>query len=58
MSLKLFIRDNINALSFSMLIIAMLDILSFVVLFILVIPLPDAMRRGYAAVWSVIIYEY
>lgn len=50
MSLKLFIRDNINALSFSMLIIAMLDILSFVVLFILVIPLPDAMRRGYAAV--------
>lgn len=50
MGLKLFIRDNINALSFNMLVIALLDIVSFVVLFALVIPLPDAMRRGYAGV--------
>lgn len=50
MGFKLFIRDNVNALSFNMLIVTMLDIVSFLCMFILVIPLPDVIRRGYAGV--------
>ena len=41
-----FIRDNLNAFSFNMLVI----LLSFIVLFVLVLPLPEMFRRGFAGV--------
>ena len=50
MGLRVFIRDNINALSFNMLMITILDIVSFLVMFVLILPLPDVVRRGYAGV--------
>lgn len=45
-----FIRDNLNAFSFNMLVILLLDALSFIVLFVLVLPLPEIFRRGFAGV--------
>ena len=45
-----FIRDNLNAFSFNMLVILLLDVLSFIVLFVLVLPLPEIFRRGFAGV--------
>lgn len=50
MGLNVFLRDNINAMSFNILIICALDIIAFLVMFILVIPLPDTLRRSYAGV--------
>ena len=46
--LEHFIRDNLNAFSFNMLVIFMFDVLTFLVLFILVLPLPEMFRQGYA----------
>lgn len=45
-----FVRDNLNAFSFNMLVILLLDVLSFIVLFVLVLPLPEMFRRGFAGV--------
>ena len=49
-TIQYFIRDNLNAFSFNMLVILLFDILTFFVLFILVLPLPEMFRRGFANV--------
>ena len=43
-----FIRDNLNAFSFNMLVVGLLDLIVFVALFIMTMPLPDMLKRGYA----------
>ena len=55
--LEQFIRDNLNAFSFNMLVIFMFDVLTFLVLFILVLPLPEMFRQGYANVYLFFPFE-
>ncbi|KAK8790120.1 hypothetical protein WA588_000288 [Blastocystis sp. NMH] len=48
MALNEFVRDNLDAFSFNMIIICILNIVVFLILFIMTMPLPDVMKRGYA----------
>ena len=50
MAISVFLRDNLNAFSFNMLVISAMDIVSFFALFILCLPLPDIMRKTYCSV--------
>lgn len=50
MALSEFVRDNLDAFSFNMIIICILNIVVFLMLFIMTMPLPDVMKRGYANV--------
>ena len=47
---KTIIRDNLNAFSFNMLVVGLLDFIVFLALFIMTMPLPDMLKRGYANV--------
>lgn len=49
-SIDTFIRDNLNAFSFNMLVVSILDLVVFLALFIMTMPLPDMLKRGYANV--------
>ena len=53
-----FIRDNLNAFSFNMLVVGLLDLIVFVALFIMTMPLPDMLKRGYANVATFFLINY
>ena len=50
MAVSEFVRDNLDAFSFNMIIICILNVFVFLLLFIMTMPLPDVMKRGYANV--------
>lgn len=57
MALNEFVRDNLDAFSFNMIIICILNIVVFLILFIMTMPLPDVMKRGYANVLLLLSFQ-